>query len=64
MNRSFKRTAAIVAISLLMAVLYGCQKPEGPAEKAGKAIDQGAAKAGEQIQKAGQNLQNEAQKSP
>lgn len=64
MNRSFTRPATIIAISLLIAVLSGCQKPEGPAEKAGKALDQGAAKAGEQIQKAGQSLQNEAKDSP
>ncbi|WP_231480488.1 hypothetical protein [Thiomonas sp. FB-Cd] len=48
------------AVSVLSATLYGCQKPEGPAEKAGKEIDQGAAKAGQQIEKAGHSVQNAA----
>ncbi len=64
MIRSIKRPVTIVAISLVMVMLYGCQKPEGPAQKAGKAIDQGAAKAGEQIQKAGDRLQNAAKDQP
>ena len=48
------------AASALIATLYGCQKPEGPAQKAGKEIDQGAAKAGQQIEKAGHSMRNAA----
>ncbi len=48
------------AASALIATLYGCQKPEGPAQKAGKELDQGAAKAGQQIEKAGHSMQNAA----
>ena len=50
----------VFAASVLSATLYGCQKPEGPAQKAGKAIDQGAAKAGQQIEKAGHSMQDAA----
>ncbi|WP_288119384.1 hypothetical protein [Thiomonas sp.] len=48
------------AASALIATLYGCQKQEGPAQKVGKGIDQGAAKAGQQIEKAGHSVQNAA----
>ncbi|MGA8009875.1 MAG: hypothetical protein WCA24_10855 [Thiomonas sp.] len=64
MTRSIKRLATVFAISLLLTMLYGCQKPEGPAQKAGKAIDQGVAKTGEQIEKAGDSLQNGAKGNP
>ncbi|PKO94364.1 MAG: hypothetical protein CVU16_03280 [Betaproteobacteria bacterium HGW-Betaproteobacteria-10] len=52
---------------LASALLFGlaaCQ-PEGPAEKAGKEIDQRIEKAGQQIEKAGEKIQdmaNEAKK--
>ncbi len=63
-HKQRKRVVAIVglafAASALSATLYGCQKPEGPAQKAGKEIDQGAAKAGQQIEKAGQSMRNAA----
>ncbi|OIQ94078.1 hypothetical protein GALL_239910 [mine drainage metagenome] len=48
------------AASALIATLYGCQKPEGPAQKVGKELDQGAAKAGQQIEKTGNTVQNAA----
>jgi hyperosmotically inducible protein len=41
-------SSALVMIALL-ATLYGCQKPEGPAEKAGQKIDKAVEKAGEKI---------------
>ena len=51
--------AALLALSLAGG-LSGCQKPEGPAEKAGKAIDNAAAQAGQQVQKAGEKIQDTA----
>lgn len=54
------RTVSILAVSSLMLVLLGCQKPEGPAESAGKEIDKAAQKAGEQIEKAGDKIQDAA----
>lgn len=50
--------AALVMSALLLA-LSGCQK-EGPAEHAGKAVDQTVDKAGQQIEKAGDSIQDAA----
>jgi predicted small lipoprotein YifL len=51
-------TAAIVMSAFVIA-LAGCHK-EGPAEKAGKAVDNATDKAGQQIEKAGDNIQDAA----
>jgi predicted small lipoprotein YifL len=51
-------TTAIV-MSAFVVALAGCQK-EGPAEKAGKAVDNATEKAGQQIEKAGDNIQDSA----
>ena len=52
-------SAALVA-GVLLATLPGCQKPEGPAEHAGKEIDKAVDKAGQNIEKAGENIQDAA----
>jgi hypothetical protein len=51
--------SALVSIALLVS-LSGCQKSEGPAERAGKEIDSAMGKAGQQIEKAGENIQDAA----
>ena len=43
-----------------MLALLGCQKHEGPAESAGKEIDKATQKVGEQIEKAGDKIQDTA----
>lgn len=43
---------AALAMGALVAVLAGCQKKEGPAEKAGKEIDKAAETTGQKIDKA------------
>jgi vacuolar-type H+-ATPase subunit H len=66
-----KILGAALAMSAFLAVLPGCQKQEGPAEQAGKKVDQAveqagakvdqaAKKAGEQIEKAGDSIQDAA----
>ena len=55
-----KGVAIAVVTSVLLAALFGCQKQEGPAEHAGKEIDQATQKAGQQIEKAGSNIQDAA----
>jgi hypothetical protein len=50
--------AAISAAMVLVAVLAGCEK--GPAERAGKQIDQAVDKAGKQVEKAGDKIQDAA----
>jgi hypothetical protein len=56
--RKFISTA--IVISAFIAALAACQKEPGPAEKAGKAVDNATEKAGQQIEKAGENIQDTA----
>ncbi len=49
-----------IAISAFIVALAGCQKEAGPAEKAGKVVDNATEKAGQQIEKAGDNIQDAA----
>jgi len=55
LNKLVQATAAAVT---LVAVLAGCQKTEGPAEAAGKQIDNAVEKAGQQIEKAGDKIED------
>lgn len=51
-----------VLVSALLLALSACQKHEGegPAEHAGKAIDKVVEKAGQQVEKAGEAIQETA----
>jgi len=51
---------AATAIGALIAGLSGCQKQEGPAESAGKAIDKAIGTVGQNIEKAGEKIQEKA----
>jgi len=59
-----KKILAIVgaglAASILVVGLSACEKKEGPAERAGKEIDKTVDKAGQQLEKAGQSIQDAA----
>lgn len=55
-----KTAIAAFALSLFLASLGACQKPEGPAEHAGKEFDKAVDKAGQQIEKAGNAIQDGA----
>lgn len=50
---------AVLAMGVLAFSLSACHK-EGPAEKAGKEVDQTMNKAGQQIEKAGEKIENTA----
>jgi len=52
--------ATALAVSLLTVGLHACEKKEGPAERAGKAIDKTVESAGQQVEKAGQSIQDAA----
>lgn len=54
-----KNVTAWLAVGVLVAALSGCQK-EGPAERAGKAMDKAVENAGQQIEKAGEKMQDAA----
>lgn len=49
-----------LAMGLLLALGTGCQKPAGPMEQAGKDADAAIEKIGQQVEKAGENLQDAA----
>jgi hypothetical protein len=51
---------AAFAMSALIAGVSGCKKEEGPAEKAGRAMDKAVDSASKQIEKAGQAIQDTA----
>jgi len=55
-----RNVAVVFAAGVLVAALSGCQKEEGPAERAGKAMDSAVDSAGKQIEKAGEKIQNTA----
>ena len=60
MTKFGKSAMTAMALSALIVGLYGCQKQEGPAERAGKEIDKAVEKAGQQIEKAGEKIQDAA----
>lgn len=55
-----KTLGAAIVMSALLLTLSACQKQEGPAEKAGKSVDQAADKVGQQVEKAGEKIQDAA----
>ncbi|MDR3395761.1 MAG: hypothetical protein P4L70_12220 [Parasulfuritortus sp.] len=60
MMKLMRTIGAAVAIGMLLAALPGCAKKEGPAEQAGKAVDNAVEKTGNQVEKAGENIQDAA----
>ncbi len=58
MNKFSKQVMTAVVLGALIAGLSACQKQEGPAERAGKAMDNAVEKAGEKIEKAGEKIQD------
>ena len=58
MNKLIKTAGAALVIGVLFATLPGCQKQEGPAERAGKEVDKTVEKVGQQIEKAGDSIQD------
>ncbi|MBK7324594.1 MAG: hypothetical protein IPI89_00155 [Propionivibrio sp.] len=55
-----KTIGAALFMSALLIALSGCQKQEGPAEKAGKEMDKTVEKVGQQVEKAGDAIQDAA----
>lgn len=60
MTKFGKSVAAVWALGVVVAALSGCQKQEGPAERAGKVMDKAVENAGQQMEKAGEKLQDAA----
>jgi hypothetical protein len=55
-----KTVSTALILGVLVAALPGCQKKEGPAEQAGKVVDQTVEKVGQQVEKAGDSIQDAA----
>lgn len=62
-KRFFRTVGTVLVVGAVLATTPGCQKQEGPAERAGKAVDNAADKVGQQLEKAGDNIQDAAQGS-
>jgi hypothetical protein len=59
MMKPEKTLRAALIMGALLVALSACQK-EGPAEQAGKEIDQATEKVGEQIEETGDDIQDAA----
>ena len=53
-----RNVISTLAITVLLVGVSGCKK-EGPVERAGKKIDETVEKGGEQVEKAGKNIQDD-----
>ena len=60
MTKVLSNVGAVLAVLVLISGLSACEKKEGPAERAGKAIDNTVQSAGQQIAKAGEKIQDAA----
>jgi Tfp pilus assembly protein PilF len=54
------RWTQVSALVVTLLALGACVREPGPAEKAGKAVDNAVEKAGQNIEKAGQRLEDAA----
>jgi hypothetical protein len=55
-----KTVSTALLMSALLATLFGCQKQEGPAERAGKEADKAMENVGQKIEKVGESIQDTA----
>jgi len=53
----FNKIGIAVLIVMGVLVLVSCERQAGPAERAGKAIDNATVSAGKQVEKAGESIQ-------
>jgi len=63
MNTMMNRMITALIAGLLLAGLAGCQKEEGPAERAGKALDNAVQEAGKKVEQAGEKIQDAAKEA-
>jgi hypothetical protein len=52
------KTTAFAFVVMCTLAMAACQPKEGPAERAGKSIDNAAQKAGDQVEKAGDKVKD------
>lgn len=61
--RNQRHAVCAITLCVLTAGLGACQKEEGPAERAGKAVDNAVKKTGEKIEEAGKKIQDAAEEA-
>jgi hypothetical protein len=62
-RKFFGNVLAILMTAALVMSVSACKKEEGPAERAGKAVDNAVQKAGEKIEQAGEKVQDAAKEA-
>jgi hypothetical protein len=65
-SKSMKFPGNVLAVLLTGALVTGlsaCMKEEGPAERAGKAVDNAVQEAGKKIEQAGEKVQDAAKEA-
>ena len=62
-NSSLRTLVTVLVICDVLVTIPGCQKQEGPAKRAGIAVDNAAGKIGQKIEKAGEQIQDAAKSS-
>jgi Flp pilus assembly protein TadD len=55
-----KTLSTALVISALLVALSGCEKQEGPMEKAGKSIDNATESVGSHVESAGESIRDTA----
>jgi hypothetical protein len=55
-----RSVSTVLIMGAFLAVLSGCQKKEGPMEKAGREVDKAVEKVGQQVEKVGDAIQDTA----
>jgi hypothetical protein len=60
MMKSVKILSTALVMSALLVALSGCEKQEGPMEKAGKSVDSATESLGEHVEDAGEAIQDAA----
>jgi len=55
-----KTLGAAFIMSALLVPLFGCEQQQGPGERAGQSLDKALDKTGEQVEKAGDSIQDAA----
>ncbi len=60
MMKLVKTVSAVLVTSALLVPLFGCEREDGPAERAGQSLDNALDKTGEQVEKAGDRIQDAA----
>lgn len=60
MMKLVKILSTALVTSALLVPLFGCERQEGPAERAGESLDNAFDNTGEQVERAGDSIQDAA----